>query len=156
WVTGELGGARAALTAWRAGRTPAPGARERFARPVPRIEAGSGLARLGATAMLDLSDGLAGDATHLAAASGVALSIDLGLVPCHPAVAAEARLLGVAPGLFAAVGGEDYELLVAMPGAFQGSAGLDLTRIGVVSKGSGVELLQDGVPVTAAGFDHFA
>ena len=68
-------------------------------------------------------------------------------------------LIGVAAaddGLFAAVGGEDYELLVAMPAAFQGSAGLGLTRIGVISEGNGVELLQDGVAVTAAGFDHFA
>jgi thiamine-monophosphate kinase len=81
WVTGALGAARAALDAWRAGREPAPGAREAFAHPRPRIAAGRWLGEHGARAMLDLSDGLAADAGHLAAASGCRAEIDLDSVP---------------------------------------------------------------------------
>ncbi|MGH7659103.1 MAG: thiamine-phosphate kinase, partial [Gemmatimonadales bacterium] len=67
WVTGALGGARSAVMAWKDGREPSADGRRAFARPEARIEAGLALAALGAHAMLDLSDGLAGDAGHLAA-----------------------------------------------------------------------------------------
>jgi len=154
WVTGELGGARAALTAWNAGRQPAAGARIRFAHPAPRLVAGRWLVEHGAKAMLDLSDGLAGDAKHLAAASGVALRIDLGTLPLDAAIG-ESGIDGEPAG-FAAQGGEDYELLVAMPAAFRGTSEFPLTRIGEVSAGLGVTLTQDGRPVTLAGYDHFA
>ena len=69
WVTGALGGPRAALEAWQRGAAPGDDARRAFARPVPRIHAGRWLARHGAHAMVDLSDGLGADAAHLAAAS---------------------------------------------------------------------------------------
>jgi len=154
WVTGALGGARAALTAWNAGRQPAAGARIRFAHPAPRLVAGRWLVEHGAKAMLDLSDGLAGDAKHLAAASGVALRIDLGTLPLDAAIG-ESGIDGEPAG-FAAQGGEDYELLVAMPAAFRGTSEFPLTRIGEVSAGLGVTLTQDGRPVTLAGYDHFA
>ena len=95
-----------------------PGARARFAHPEPRIAAGRWLARHGARAMIDLSDGLAGDTWHLAAASGVALEIDLNTIPVVPEVPEEAARLGVPPERFAAEGGEDYELLVALPARF--------------------------------------
>ena len=85
WITGELGGARAALAAWMAGRDPEPAARQRFTRPVPRLPEGRWLVEHGATAMMDLSDGLGGDAGHLAAASGLALCVELHDLPVHPA-----------------------------------------------------------------------
>src|SRR5215210_7308286 len=75
WVTGTLGGSRAALEAWRRGDRPSSESRARFVHPEPRIVAGKWLARHGARAMIDLSDGLGGDAGHLAAASAVSLSI---------------------------------------------------------------------------------
>lgn len=156
WVTGALGGARAALAAWNAGRAPAPSARARFARPAPRIAWGRRLADAGATAMLDLSDGLAADAGHLAAASGVALRIRLESLPLDPAVAAEARAAGEAPAAFAARGGEDYELLVTLPAGVDGVAETVLTRIGTVEAGTGVRLLLGGRAVALAGYDHFA
>lgn len=164
WVTGTLGGARAALLAWQEGGSPAAGARERFAHPLPRIREGRWLAAHGATAMLDISDGLGGDAAHLAAASGVRIEIDLEQLPVHPDVVAIALARGEPLQAFAARGGEDYELLVALPKAFdaagasrfQRDTGTVLTRIGRVRRGSGVSATFAGVAVTLTGHDHFA
>jgi thiamine-monophosphate kinase len=164
WVTGALGGARAALEAWQRGAEPDAEARRRFARPVPRLHAGRWLARHDAHAMLDLSDGLGADASHLAAASGVAVALDLERVPVAASVAAAAGLAGVTPEQFAAESGEDYELLVALPATFvaddalgfESIAGLPLTRVGEVRAGAGVHATLGGKPVALAGFDHFA
>lgn len=163
WVTGTLGGARAALHAWLGGGAPDAEARARFARPEPRISEGAALARAGARAMLDLSDGLGGDAGHLAAASGVGLEIRLEEVPVAASAAAMADRERIAPSMFAALGGEDYELLAAMPPAFgtadgvalAGALGTPFTRIGEVVPGSGTRFLLGGRPVPLAGFDHF-
>jgi thiamine-monophosphate kinase len=161
WVSGTLGGARAALEAWQRGEEPLPGARARFAHPEPRIAAGRWLARHGARAMIDLSDGLGGDAGHLAAASDVALEIDLALVPVAAEVTQEADRLGVAPQQFAAEGGEDFELLVALPprfdaaGVFTQECGIGLTQIGAVKQGSGVTFRLAGRSLDLHGFDHF-
>ena len=119
WVTGALGGARAALEAWRRGDAPADEARRVFARPEPRIAAGRWLAEHGARAMIDLSDGLGADAGHLAAASKVRIDLALEQVPVAGAAVAEARRAGVSVQQFAAEGGEDYELLVALPVALR-------------------------------------
>jgi thiamine-monophosphate kinase len=155
WVTGRLGGAGMALAALRAGRRLTPAVRRRFARPVPRIAAGRWLARHGAHAMIDLSDGLAADAGHLAAASGVRIEIALEDLPCWPGATPRAAL----------VSGEEYELLVALPRqfdarlarAFRRATGVALTRIGRCTAGAGVRVTRGGRPVpTPAGFDHFA
>jgi len=164
WVTGRLGGSRAALAAWLRGEVPAPLARQAFAHPIPRLEAGQRLAAAGASAMIDLSDGLAGDAGHVAAASGCALDIDLALLPIHPDVAAQARLETTSDAEFAGQGGEDYELLVALPPGFAAEdaarlaqeTGVPLTRIGLVSRGTGVRFHLGGTGVRLGGFDHFA
>jgi thiamine-monophosphate kinase len=154
WVTGRLGGAGLALAALRAGRRLAPTLRRRFARPVPRIAAGRWLAQRGARAMIDISDGLTGDAGHLAAASDVGIAIELERVPCWPGVTPRA----------AAQSGEEYELLVALPRsfgttgarAFRRATGLPLTRIGVCTAGRGLRITHDGRPITLSrGFDHF-
>lgn len=161
WVTGSLGGARAALEAWQRGAVPSPRARARFAHPEPRIAAGRWLARHGARAMIDLSDGLAGDAWHLAAASGVALDIDLNAIPAEPEVTSEAEQLGVPAERFAAEGGEDYELLVALPARFDAvnlfvrECGIPLTRIGLATEGTGVTFRLAGSPLELHGFNHF-
>ncbi len=155
WVTGRLGGARLALRSWEAGRRPEEPLARRFARPEPRVAAGRWVAARGARAMIDVSDGLAADAAHVAAASGDALEIALERVPCWP---------GVDP-LAAAASGEEYELLVALPPAFgEGQARafarrfrLPLTRIGACARGAGVRLTDRGVAVPPpAGYDHFA
>lgn len=157
WLTGAVGGPRAALVAWRAGRQPDPIARAAFARPEARLGAGEWLAAHGAHAMLDVSDGLGGDVPHLAAASGLAVDVELEAVPVHPAALA-------LPAAFAAAGGEDYELLAALPPsfgpadaeAFRDACGLPLTRIGTAREGGGVRFLLGGEPVPVQGFDHFA
>lgn len=163
WVTGALGAARAALVAWRRGDAPAVAARAAFARPAPRIAAGAWLARHGARAMLDLSDGLAGDATHLAAASQIGLTIALDSLPITADAIAAAGAAGIPPGRFAAEGGEDYELLVALPPAFgqpeadrfRRECGVALTDIGAVEAGHGVRFELAGRTLELEGFDHF-
>lgn len=150
WVTGALGGSRAALEAWRRGEKPEATARRRYAHPEPRILAGRWLAGHGAHAMIDLSDGLGGDARHLAAASSVGLDVTLSSVPVAAEVSAEAGRLGLSPQQFAAEGGEDFELLVALPHGFDAApefkreCGIPLTRIGSVREGSDVRFLCDG------------
>jgi len=154
WVTGRLGGAGLALAALLAGRRPPAPVRRRFVRPEPRIAAGAWLARHGARAMIDVSDGLAADAGHLAAASGVRVEIALERIPRWPGATARA----------AAQSGEEYELLVALPRrfderaarAFRRATGLPLTRIGACTRGGGARVTDNGRPAASlSGFDHF-
>ncbi len=154
WVSGALGGPAAALAVWLAGEEPEETARERFAHPRPRIAEALWLRDEGATAMIDVSDGLIGDAGHLAAASGVKCVLESERVPVHPAASPRGAL----------VGGEEYELLVALPreagsepaAAFEDTFGVRLTRVGRVEEGQGVELLENGEPVPPPdGFTQF-
>jgi thiamine-monophosphate kinase len=167
-LTGEIGGAAAGLLLLErpelAASVPAAAAERLRARqlgPAPRLAAGQALAAVGARAMIDLSDGLGGDATHLATASGVGLRIDAGLLPLAPGVAEIAAATGRDPFELAASGGEDYELLAALPGdrlaaAIERIGGEDrLTRIGAAYAGKGVEIrLPGGGTVAPAGFDQ--
>jgi thiamine-monophosphate kinase len=154
WVTGRLGGAALALAAFGAGPRPGGALGARYAHPEPRVAAGRWLASHGATAMLDVSDGLAADAGHLAAASGVGLEIVLERLPCWE---------GATP-LAAAGSGEEFELLATLPAefgapraaAFRHDTGLELTKIGTAFRGAGVRLLDGNTPVALpAGYDHF-
>lgn len=160
WVTGTLGGARAALIAWERGDAPDAGARRAFADPSPRHAVARWLAAAGATAMMDVSDGLGGDAPHLAAASGVGVRIELERLPIGPGVPEAARALGEDPAVFAATGGEDYELLVAMPRGWTGAAaclaetGVPATRIGTVRRDPGVVATLMGAIVPVHGYRH--
>ncbi len=155
WVTGALGGPFCAIAAWNAGSEPEATARARFAHPIPRIAEALWLKQRGARAMIDLSDGLLGDAGHLAAASGVSVVVDPDLVPLHPAVEVADEAL---------VSGEEYELLLALPpgsGAslaepFRAAFNLPLTRVGVVEQGTGVQLRRRSGPVSLPPpFTHF-
>jgi thiamine-monophosphate kinase len=171
-VTGELGGAAAGLVLLeQEGATADIGADLRAAlitrqlEPRPRLGAGSALAAAGATAMIDISDGIAGDAGHLARASGVGARIEAQALPIAPGVAEVAAAAGREPVELAASGGEDYELLAALPRDRVGAAteavreasGLALTQIGELVAGEGVEIRRpDGRPVRSAGFDQLS
>lgn len=124
YVTGALGGSAAALRRLLAGETPAPAHRARFARPVPRLAEARWLAAHGATAAIDISDGLLAEAGHLAAASGVHITLDDAAVPVAPGASLDDAVRG----------GEEYELLVAGRAvdvdAFRSEHDLTLTPIG--------------------------
>lgn len=156
WVTGRLGGPKLALDALYAGREPEVSARDRLARPIPRIEEARWLRDHGANAMIDVSDGLVADAGHLAAQSRVGVAIDADAVPAHPSVASSAASASL-------ISGEEYELLVALPASFDSAGeftsrfGLPLTRIGAVAAGEGVVVMRNGAVVDLpAGYLHFA
>jgi thiamine-monophosphate kinase len=113
-VTGRLGGAGAglALLDGRA-RVRSEGAQhalERSRRPTPRLREGQALARAGVHAMIDLSDGVASDAAHIARASAVRLRVELAALPLDGGVAEVAGQLRTPPWQLAASAGEDYEL----------------------------------------------
>jgi len=163
WVTGRLGGSATAVHAWRAGEEPSPEARAAFARPQARLQEALCLAEQETVdALIDLSDGLAGDAGHLAAASGVRIVLDESAIPIAPAAL---ESLGPEEALRAALhGGEDYELCfvtdpgVMDPAGFESRFGVPVTRIGVVEDGEGVWLRREwGSPerLDHGGFDHF-
>ena len=160
WATGVLGASRAAVESWRHGVEPAAAARIAFARPHPRIAAGRWLAAHGATAMIDISDGIGGDAGHLAAASNVGVSITLDALPVHPAVLEVAPLLNQAPSVFAGLGGEDYELLVTLPQGWAGAAdceaesGTRITLIGEIVDTPGLRFTLHGRDGTLPGYTH--
>ena len=123
-VTGPLGGAGAAFR------------EQRYVRPPIRIEEGRRLAET-AHAMLDISDGIARDAAHIAERSGVRCVLELDRVPLAPGATVDD--LGF---------GEDFELLAAVDRP-------DFHVVGRCEDGEGVELLRDGKPYALTGWDHF-
>jgi thiamine-monophosphate kinase len=156
WVTGRLGGPLLALRALEAGAAPNPAHRDRFARPVPRMREARWLAEHGATSAIDISDGVAADASHLAAASGSRIILELDRLPLVPGATAQE----------AAASGEEYELIVTSPGAldqraFEHEFGIPLTSIGHVeavgTHGQGLETQNRGqrVPLPP-GHSHFS
>lgn len=161
FVTGELGGARWGFEALQAGR-PAPSAIRRQRRPTPRLDAAA-IARRFATAGMDVSDGLVQDLGHLCAASRVGARVVLEDLPVARDVR-RARPSAIDAALYAAQGGEDYELLMTVPArraaAFRTAcerAAVRVTSIGEVTRGRGVQLVRKGGGGVALppGFDHF-
>jgi thiamine-monophosphate kinase len=136
-------------------------------RPQARVGEGQTLAQSGATAMMDLSDGLAIDLGRLCRASGVGAVVDLSRVPIAPELAPLAGILPIDPLHLALSGGEDYELLAALPiqaveparAVLRERFGTRLTEIGEVRREEGlVALLEDGSerPLEPEGWNHFA
>ncbi len=168
-LTGEIGGAAAgllllerpeladAVPAWTAERL-----RSRQLDPHPRLAAGRALARAGATAMIDLSDGLGGDARHLAECSGTGMRIQASALPLANGVAEVAAAAGLNPLQLATSGGEDYELLAALPeerleeaASAMGEAEAMLAQVGEVVAEEGVEIrLRGGRLLEPEGYDQ--
>jgi thiamine-monophosphate kinase len=178
-LTGEIGGAAAGLELLTNPQSQtdfafmaASGAKRaksamvgRQLMPTPRLAAGRALALAGATAMIDVSDGLGADARHLAGAGGVALRIEGEALPMAEGVIEVAAAAGREALELAACGGEDYELLATIPPerlaqateAVDRAEGCALKKIGEVVAGSGVEIrLPGGQVLEPAGFDQLA
>lgn len=166
WVTGSLGGAAAALWDLSHCLEPDPRGRKRLERPMPRLRESQWLAeRVDLRAMIDLSDGLAGDAGHVAAASEVRIELEADAVPLAEELQGfEKREVALR---LAVAGGEDYELFMAakpddletVRRAFEATFGVQLTRVGRVREGQGVAWLdaRGGELSTAfRGYNHFS
>jgi thiamine-monophosphate kinase len=176
FVTGELGGAAAGLRLLESGtrlrrRSPRSDyyrAVERLLlrqlRPEPRVEWGARLSeeRL-PTAMIDISDGLSSDLTHLCRASGVGAVIDSGRVPLDSAVVNLCGRRALDPLRLALDGGEDFELLFTirpsdlrwLPRAV---GGVPATYIGDVTGHAGRVQIREGSrlwDLKPGGFRHF-
>jgi thiamine-monophosphate kinase len=160
-VTGELGGSGAGLRLLKAGgaspHRDALVARQR--RPQPLLAAGLALAAAGATAMIDVSDGLATDAGHLARASGVLIEVRLADLPLAPGLDA----VSDRPAEFAATAGDDYELLFTAPPERRAgieravaATGTAVTWLGDVRAGGGIVEIhrEDGRAVELSGYEH--
>jgi thiamine-monophosphate kinase len=166
-VTGRLGGARAGVAMLDGDVRSASHDEALLARvraPLPRLLEGRALAGAGAHAMIDLSDGLATDAAHLARAGGVRVEVRLEDLPLERGVAEVAAELQVPAAHFAAGAGDDYELCFAaaqedrerIESALVAAGGERVSWIGEVTRGpADVALLDaDGSQVQLQGYEH--
>jgi len=167
FVSGHLGGPRAALSAFRAGarlrrfdlrraaEEPAVDLLDRFFRPPSQTALGQFLARSGAcTACMDLSDGLAADLPRLCEASGCGAVVDAASLPLQPGMGRDACDVALA-------GGEEQVLLFAVrpeAAARLGEAPAVLFPVGTLTAERGVRVRRDGrtSPLRTKGFDHFS
>lgn len=161
WVSGTIGDAALGLLAAR-GEIANAFLEDRYRLPQPRTGLGPRLVGI-ASATADVSDGLLADAGHVAEASGLAASVERDRVPLSPAAR---RLVLQRPELWARVlgGGDDYELVIAVPPRRQpallraaAAAQVRVTEIGVFRKGRGVSLTIGGQPTKPppGGYQHF-
>jgi thiamine-monophosphate kinase len=151
YACGALGLAHAGFRALTANVAPRAEAVDAWRRPRALIAEGLAMSTV-AHAAIDVSDGLARDAAHLARASSVRIALDESALRkyLHSATIEIASALSADPLDFALDGGEDYALLCASPSPIVGFA-----RIGAIESGEGVTL--DGRALSPArGFDHFA
>jgi thiamine-monophosphate kinase len=168
-VVGALGAGSAGLAAAEPGHEPAPAHLAAHRRPWPLLAAGRVLAEAGATALIDVSDGLGQDLAHVCRASGVRARVDWTLLPVAAGVLSVAESVGRDPVRLVCGGGEDYALLAALPpdaarGAAAAAGQADDVPAAVVgeilaaSEGSPLVALEGRGPVrdiAGLGWDHF-
>ena len=161
WLVGTLGDAAAGLAQLQHDTRASGPLVDIFRRPVPQLRAGQLLA-CNAHAMMDVSDGLLLDARRMAEASGCAFTVDLATLPLSSAFVAE-RGGDLRARLFAATGGDDYALLLALPAQFDPATlslpdGTRMTQIGEAIAGvPEIALRMAGRPVELPerlGFEH--
>ncbi len=125
---------------------------EAHRRPEPPYAAGAQAAALGATSMIDLSDGLLGDVGHVAEASGVAVDVWTSAFEVAEPLRAVGAALGADPMRFILTGGDDHALVATFPGGT--ALPEEWRQIGVVTEGSGVTV--DGAEYEGpGGHQHF-
>jgi thiamine-monophosphate kinase len=171
WVSGRLGGAAAGLRTFLQA-VPLPATigetlRQRYAQPLPRVAEATFLrASERLTAMIDVSDGLAGDLGHICEESGVGAQIMADALPLEAGVREVAAALGDDVLEYALRGGEEFELcctavrgsLVPLVDDFRAQFGIELTRVGSMTREPSLRLMHaDGteVPLSAQAYDHF-
>jgi thiamine-monophosphate kinase len=152
-VAGRLGWSAAGLALLEAGTPEAdPALAGAHRRPQPPYAAGPQAARLGATAMIDISDGLLQDLGHVAAASGVQIDVETARLPGTAPLRAAAAALGADWLDWALAGGEDHALAATFPPAADLPAGW--VRLGAVRAGAGV-LVDGAARAGPGGWNHF-
>jgi thiamine-monophosphate kinase len=187
YLSGTIGGAAAGLEMLRAATTgtgnrepgtekavadpgsrlPAPGCIERHRRPEPRVRLGMAMGRArAARAAMDLSDGLADALRQVAAASGVGVKVNADLLPIDQCAREWWVSRGIDPVTAALKGGDDYELLFAVPAKGRGAlrsalrhvSDPPLTKIGVFTKDPRELVVErvGSVDSLPEGFEHFA
>ena len=162
-VAGRLGFAAAGLALLHAGRSDGALA-DAHRRPQVPYDAATRLAHLGATSMIDVSDGLVADLGHVAVASGVGIELALDDLPL-PAELVEAGLaVGIDPLSWVAHGGDDHAFAATLPSDLALRAVAELAdlpepvpfaQVGRVVSGSGVVFV-DGPAPADSGWDHFS
>lgn len=169
-VTGTLGGSAAGLAVIEAGvsstdEAPVRRAIRAHVRPDARVTFGRAAAEHGATAMIDVSDGLVADLGHICEESGVGMGVDVDAVPLPEGLGLLGKELGRDPLDWALYGGEDYELAMTVPRnrvealrmSVEESGGV-FSVIGTVTEGREVRLTGEGPrrSIDRRGWDHFA
>ncbi len=166
YVTGELGGSSVGFELLSRSRKSVPRSApvRRHLRPQPRCAAGRFLAkRKLASAMIDLSDGLSTDLSHLCNQSGVGAVVEASRLPLVRIPLRQREVLSHKAQHYGLHGGEDYELLFSVPSRLSQSVpsqidGLPVRRIGCITQSTGVWLLDGDTKhrLQPSGFDHFA
>lgn len=169
-VVGSLGAAASAVAVLAAGGDPDPAHLEAHRRPRALVAAGLALAAGGATALIDVSDGLGADLGHLCTASGVSARVRAAALPIAGGVTEAAVALGADPLDLACGGGEDFALLAALPADAAGSVaaaaaeaeGVPAAVVGEVVEPAGegpdaLLVLADGSTrdLAGLGYDHY-
>ncbi|MBM3782341.1 MAG: thiamine-phosphate kinase [Acidobacteria bacterium] len=165
WLSGTIGGAHAALAILESGGAPPKALASRLHRPTPQVRLGAAVAaHRAARGLIDLSDGLGAAITQLAEASGCGARIDAAAVPVEPEARAWWTRQGLDPIRQSLSGGEDYELLLAVPPRWGGRlrhlrrqvTDPPLTRIGTLTRARTLLLSEAGTDAPLpSGFEHF-